>query len=165
MARVWTGTDWTFVEDHRGEVWFDKNAEVLIAGLGPIPDHLEKTSWDSRFPGELEPNQDLPMEDQVKAHAALLLRVLAIGYTDEERETWSVQIEEAKALKADPTADVPFLAARAAARNIPVNALATRVLELSRQLSAASGAILAAQDTLLAMDPIPADYADDSYWP
>ena len=40
-----------------------------------------------------------------------------------------------------------------------------RVLYLASQFALASGAIMAARDALIALDPIPADYAADTYWP
>ena len=38
-ARVWTGTVWTYTEDHRGEtVWQDHDTSREIRELGPIPE-------------------------------------------------------------------------------------------------------------------------------
>ena len=38
-ARVWTGTVWTYAEDHRGEtVWRDHDTSMEIRELGPIPE-------------------------------------------------------------------------------------------------------------------------------
>lgn len=106
-----------------------------------------------------------PVTDElVRAEAARRMALIAAPYSPEERETWPVQIAEAEAVALDPAAPAPLLAALAAARGLTVEAMAQRVLLLRDQFRAAAGAILAAQATLLAMDPIPQDFTDDSRW-
>lgn len=47
-ARVWTGTAWTYTEDHRGEtVWQDHETSREIRELGPIPE-----GWTAERPAE-----------------------------------------------------------------------------------------------------------------
>ena len=47
-ARVWTGTVWTYAEDHRGEtVWHDHETSREITALGPIPE-----GWTAERPEE-----------------------------------------------------------------------------------------------------------------
>jgi len=93
------------------------------------------------------------------------LEAMAGAYSPSERETWSVQIAEAKALADDPDAPAPLLRALVSDDATALAALATRVLGLADAFAAASGAIMRAHNVLVAMDPIPADYADDKHWP
>ena len=101
----------------------------------------------------------------VRAEAALRMSLLAAPYSREERETWPVQIAEAEAFTADAQAAVPMLTAIAAPRGLTVAQMAALVLSLRDGFKAATGAILAAQAALLAMDPIPANYTADEHWP
>jgi hypothetical protein len=101
----------------------------------------------------------------VVAEASRRLEAMASAYDRTERETWPVQIGEANALQADPNAPAPMLRALAGNDQAAVMALADKVLQLSNAFAATSGAIMRARNLLLAMDPIPADYADDKHWP
>jgi len=101
----------------------------------------------------------------VRREAARRLEELASDYAPAERETWPVQVAEARALAADPQAPTPMLTALAAGRTVSVPGLAALVLNKADALAVASGAILAAQAALLTQDPIPTDYADDGHWP
>lgn len=56
------------------------------------------------------------------------MAAIADGYPMHERESWPVQLEEAKALQADPEATTPWLDACAAARGLDKAELAARVL-------------------------------------
>ena len=111
-----------------------------------------------------DPWTEPDLAEQVKAEAARRLNLLAADYTPEERATWEQQVREAEAYEANPSAPTPFLARRAAARGDTVADAAARVLQLGEAFADAAGIILGAQDALLAMDPIPADYRDNSYW-
>lgn len=55
-ARVWTGTVWTYAEDHRGAtVWKDHDTSRTITELGPIPE-----GWSTERPAappEPEPDR------------------------------------------------------------------------------------------------------------
>lgn len=77
---------------------------------------------------------------------------LAAGYPDHEIQSWPQQVKEAEALAADPDADAPLLAAIAAARDLPVGELASRVLAKMVAYAHASGAMIgmrqAAEDLL-----------------
>ena len=101
----------------------------------------------------------------VRREAARRLEQLASDYAPAERETWPVQVAEARALAADPQAPTPMLTALAAGRAVSVPGLAALVLNKADALAVASGAILAAQAALLTQDPIPTDYAGDGHWP
>jgi len=92
------------------------------------------------------------------------MRLLAAGYEAEERETWGTQVDEAKAIKAGSTT-APLLSSLAAGKGRTLDEQADRVLYLASQFALASGSIMTARDALIVMDPIPADYAADTYWP
>lgn len=106
-----------------------------------------------------------PTQQQVRFEAGRRIAILGAEYTPEERETWPVQVSEAKAIMADATAPAPLLSAIATARGVPIEAMAEVVLTKTQQLAGATGAILAAQAVLLAQEPLPDDYADDKHWP
>jgi hypothetical protein len=77
-----------------------------------------------------------------------------------------VQVSEAKAIMADPTAPAPLLSAIATGCGLPIEAMVQLVLTKAQLLATATGAILAAQAVLLAQEPlIPDDYADEKHWP
>ena len=61
-ARIWTGTVWTYTEDHRGEtVWQDHDTSREIRELGPIPE-----GWSAERP-EAPPD---PQPDRTEFNAA-----------------------------------------------------------------------------------------------
>jgi hypothetical protein len=128
----------------------------LIIPDPPGPNHR----WDAASEAWVE----TPMSDRVKAEGARRLNAIAADYTPAERETWPTQVDEATAVLADPAADTPLLSALAAADGVTVEAFAQRVMTNRANFIAASGAILAAQRTLLAMDPIPEPETWDG-WP
>ena len=100
-----------------------------------------------------------PTAADVRGEAARVMKDLAGDYLDEERETWPTQVAEARAVLADPEALTPMLGPLADARGLTMPEMAERVLGLSDALAAPTGRVLAAQARLLAMDPIPANYA------
>lgn len=102
--------------------------------------------------------------DEVRTEAARRLDAIGAPYSPQERETWATQVTEAKAVLADANALTPLLTALAAADGTDVATFAAKVLAKEAAFATAAGAILAAQRTLSAMDPIPLDYADDSHW-
>ncbi|WP_299440150.1 hypothetical protein [uncultured Rhodospira sp.] len=106
-----------------------------------------------------------PTEADVRAEGARRLEALASAYTREERETWHQQVAEALAVTADAQASAPLLSARASARGLTVTDMASLVLSRRDAHAVAAGTILAAQDALLAMEPIPSDLRSNAYWP
>lgn len=100
---------------------------------------------------------------RVQAEMSRRLRLLAVDYEDAERETWATQVAEARAIKAGATT-APLLSLLAAGKGRTLDEQADRVLYLSDAFAGASGAIMAARDALLALDPIPADFAEDGHW-
>lgn len=94
-------------------------------------------------------------------------RILMLGpeYTAAEKETWPRQEKEAEAYTALGVAAVtPLIDGIAAGRGVTRAEMAAHVLMKVAQFSQASGALLGKQAEILAMDPIPADFRDDSYW-
>jgi len=134
-----------------GEGWVDGPEDVLCGYL---------------FDGEVfsQPSPPPPTIGQVQQLMGQKLEALASGYEREERETWATQVKEADAIKAGSTT-APLLSSLAAGKGRTLDEQADRVLYLAQQFALASGAIMAARDALIALDPIPADYAADTYWP
>ncbi len=139
------------------------------ARIPPDPgnrDYAEYLEWVGRG------NEPIPLvqssqisSDMVRAEGARRLALIGSPYSKEERETWPRQVEEAKAFAADENAETTLLAGLADARGITVAQMAAVVTVKANAFAAAARDILAAQARLLAMDPIPADYADASRWP
>ena len=101
---------------------------------------------------------------KVRQEGARRIEALFSEYPDAERDTWPQQVVEATALAADGRASAPILRSRASGREGTLSTLASLVLTKARAGWTASGLLLAKQDELLAMSPIPQDYANDSYW-
>ncbi len=57
-------------------------------------------------------------------------KAISAGYPDSERESWPVQISEARALQADPAAFTPWIDAAAGARGLDRVELAGRIVAL-----------------------------------
>lgn len=110
---------------------------------------------------------ELPASDAAKLDAAKAARmheinaqsdrmadVLSATYPEFETKSWPMQLQEAKAVTADPNAPAPLLTAIAAQQNITVADLAGRVLTKAEQYAAAYGDLIgrrqAAQDNLTA---------------
>ena len=108
-----------------------------------------------------------PDARDVRAEGAVRLRLIADagGYTDEERETWSEQVKQAEAFASDPLAVTPMLDGIASGRGITRADMAAKIMGNAAAFSTAAGAVLGAQGALIEMDPIPADYMSDDYWP
>lgn len=124
--------EWEQVEDHRkrtldqgfpeeavqeatpfwlpGDLW-DAPARTMKE-IGPLPE------------GALPQPPEMPLEEAVKAALTKIMSGYAAAfgpveamYPAQEREGWSVQLEEARAVLADESADVPTLAAMVKERN------------------------------------------------
>ncbi len=112
-----------------------------------------------------EEDPSLVSEQAIRFEAARRISALSIDYMPQERETWPLQLIEAKSVIADANALAPLLSAIGFARGLSVVDTAQLVLAKAQQLATDSGAILAAQAVLLAQEPLPDDYADDKHWP
>lgn len=100
----------------------------------------------------------------VRAEASRRLMLIGAPYSAEERETWAQQVDEAHAYQADNAATTPILSGIATGRGVTVADMVTIVLGNAAAFATAAGAILGKQAAILALDPIPADYAADSRW-
>ena len=69
------------------------------------------------------------------------MQAIAAGYPPSERESWSVQTEEAKALLADPSAPTPWIDAAASARGLDRVELAQRIVAKDAQYRVISGTL------------------------
>jgi hypothetical protein len=85
----------------------------------------------------------------IRQEGARRLLQLVAPYSAEERESWTVQMNEAAAFLADPAADTPMLTAMATSRGITVADLASRVWENTTLYRQAAGTILGHQQYLL----------------
>lgn len=111
------------------------------------------------------PEPEPPTEDDVRAEGERRLQVVAGKYRLGERDTWPIQVAEAQAWTADNQATVPFLTAEAAETGETVADLVARIFAKQAEFVGPAGAVIGAQRALIAMDPIPADFADDAWWP
>lgn len=150
------------------QTYININGEVREASSLTLPPEgrLLRGAW--QF------NGDVIEIDPVKAKAILTEKVrdelqrrltaIASEYSEAERETWSTQIKEAEAVKADPAAVVPLVQALADADGITADAMADKILAKRDAFRATAAVLLAKQRTLLAMDPIPTDFDHDKWW-
>lgn len=84
----------------------------------------------------------------VNAACDTKLKELAKAYPDGEVKSWPTQVAEAEAMKLGATAVTPLLSAVAAARGVPLDVLAERVLAKASAYAAASGAIIGHRQAL-----------------
>ncbi len=154
----------SYTED--GIIRLEKDGEIVF-----VPDDMTNASRQEIAAWEADGNNIAPWsplpatEVDVRAEGARRLALIGSPYSSEERETWSQQVAEAKSVLADPNAAAPLLSVIAAGDNVSVSAMATIVVQKADAFALAAGAVLAAQRALIASNPIPADYADDTYWP
>jgi len=148
-----------------------KNSEGDIYTLAQFKDAHSNIGYAGDIPSQQLLNQlgyymekVAPTAADVQKLMGQKLEALAAGYERQERETWATQVKEADAIKAGSTT-APLLASLAAGKGRTLDEQADRVLYLAEQFALASGAIMAARDALIVMDPIPVDYAADRHWP
>lgn len=95
---------------------------------------------------------------EINVACDVAVAALAVSYPEREIQSWPQQVKEAEALAASATAPAPLLTAIAAARALPVTALAARVIAKMDGYAAVSGALIgrrqAAEDLIyLAVTP------------
>ena len=140
-------------------------ADIANGGLALLPSGCVEITREEADAIRLAAGvQQIATADMVRAEGARRLALIGEPYSKEERETWPQQVEEAKAVSADANAEAPLLARLAAPRGITVAQMAAAVIAKANAFASAAGDILAAQSALLAMDPIPADFAADARW-
>ncbi|WP_322735666.1 hypothetical protein [Delftia tsuruhatensis] len=81
------------------------------------------------LPAELRPAAEIAAElrQALTAEYDTRIQVIAAGYPLSERESWSVQTQEARALEADPAVAAPWIDAAAQARGLGRLELAARI--------------------------------------
>lgn len=81
------------------------------------------------LPAELRPAAEIAaaLRQSLTAEYDTRIQVIAAGYPLSERESWSVQTQEARALEADPAATTPWIDAAALARGLDRIELAARI--------------------------------------
>lgn len=85
------------------------------------------------------------LTNQIDAIYSAKMSVIAVDYPQLERESWTVQIEEARKLIEDPTSDTPWIDACAAARGIAREDLAQRIVSKDLTYRQVSGSITGAR--------------------
>ena len=65
-----------------------------------------------------------------------------VASSQQEANTWSIQVEEAKAYKEDSSVDVPFITAMADARGITVDEAVDKILKKSQETSQKQATLL-----------------------
>lgn len=137
---------WAVPTDYRADGLF---VSVTVRGT---PEEIPACDLAAcKYLGEI----DLPADDDAKLEAAKAAKraeineafnaavaSLVASYPEYEIKSWSQQVKEAEALLADPDASVPLLAAIAKARSLPVNELASRVMNKMHAYARASGELI-----------------------
>ncbi len=88
-------------------------------------------------------------EREIRSGGSIRLNALANPYSAEERESWAQQQDEAKEYQANPACECALIRAMAGGRGIPLNLMASKILENAALFKAVSGQILGAQQRLL----------------
>lgn len=105
---------------------FDARELKLWRDYRPMPTQQElEDKWLEMQPQLLLAEQEKAIRDEY----AQRMQDVAKPYYPEERETWSIQREEALMYIADDTSEVPFITTMATARGITVLELANKIKE------------------------------------
>ncbi len=102
-------------------------------GLPPNPDAIEYRAWLAAggvpLPVELRPAAEIAagLRQALTAEYDTRIQVIAAGYPLSERESWSVQTQEARVMESDPAAATPWIDAAALARGLDRLELAARI--------------------------------------
>lgn len=78
-ALVFDGSSWRYVEDHRGEVWYEGFHPVTINTLGPISPRLTKDPVFPADPQEDDPTEGMTLEE-FSAHTRWLYEVGGVSW-------------------------------------------------------------------------------------
>lgn len=89
------------------------------------------------------------IEPAVRKSYAEKLKAVVVPYTAEERETWYVQVQEARAYLADPNAVVPLISTIASARGMQIGDIANNIISKDEQYRVAVGQILGQQQEVI----------------
>lgn len=143
-------------------VWQQREGQNLLPYLPPGSVEITEAEADAIRAADATPQ--IITAEMIRNEGARRLALIGAAYSKEERETWPKQIEEANAILADANVDTPCLTPLAAADGITVVEFAAKVLTKAAAFATAAGTVLAAQRTLLAMDPYPSDYAAEARW-
>jgi len=85
------------------------------------------------------------LSQAVRDKYSLLMAAVATPYSSEERETWHIQVKEADAYLAEPTALTPMLSAMATSRGISLSEMVAKVKENDILFCAVIGDLLGSQ--------------------
>lgn len=102
--------------------------------------------------------------EMVHNEAARRLNALQSPYADGEALTWGRQEQEALAYDANPEAPTPYLD-QIKRDDESMADLVAAILGNAELFDPISAAIIKARREIMAFDPLPADYADNSRWP
>jgi len=143
-----------------------------IERINAVPPGYTKTGTELVLQGEVvterptvAPLGQAALQRAIREHAAAMLRAIAAEYEPEERETWTQQVTEARALIADNTAPSVMVRALAEADRVDPVQMAQFVLAKADAYTAMAGAILSAQRSILSDEPLSPDFASDPRWP
>lgn len=118
--------------------------------------------------GNVVPRVIVVTEVMVRQEAATRLEMIASPYQPQERETWEEQVKEAEMILNQSfevdSISIPIITARAKARNITIEEMANIIIEKRNTYKTSVAKILAAQDVLINLSPIPEDFREDKYW-
>jgi hypothetical protein len=91
-------------------------------------------------------------EPEVRKYYAGKMAEIVIPYTQEERDTWFVQLKEAQLYQANTSIDptlIPMITKIADVRSLPVSDIATAIVDKNTTYSVAIGTVLGEQQALV----------------
>lgn len=106
-------------------------------------------------PSDLNPNPDpalVQLEPAIRQHYSVKMEEVVKPYSTQERETWFIQVEEAKKYLANPnisSGEIPFLNALADERDTSLDTIATIILNKNTEYRSAIGTLLGEQQKLV----------------
>jgi len=95
------------------------------------------------------PGLRLWKESYIREKGAMRLKGVAKPYVLEERESWFIQVEEAKSWLSNPAAETPMISAMADKRGISMSEMVNKITENNNLFRTACGQILGTQQALI----------------
>lgn len=135
-------------------------ANNVYYGAAVVDDLSNLTDWNVNEITPLEFNQTffvdantvpalVAIEPEIRKYYAQKMEKIAAPYTQQERDTWFAQVKEANDYQANNLISTPLITAMSNSRGVPVNELATNIINKDNYFRQTVGNVLGEQQALI----------------